>query len=150
MPTIYIKKLVPNAVTPTYASEGSSGADLYSVEDTIIAPHTHALVSTGIAIAMPRGIEAQVRPRSGIALKSGVTVLNAPGTIDSDYRGAVKVILINHSEKPFEVRRGMRIAQMVFGHVERVHFEVADELDRTERNDGGFGHSGGTSVGSKE
>jgi dUTP pyrophosphatase len=141
MSTVYVKKLAPEALTPTYASDGSSGADLYSVEDTVIGPHAHALVSTGIAIALPKGTEAQVRPRSGIALKHGVTVLNAPGTIDSDYRGEIKVILINHSATPFEVKKGMRIAQMVFGHVERVYFELADELERTERDDGGFGHS---------
>ncbi len=150
MCTIQIKKLVPEAVTPTYASEGASGADLYAVEDKIIGPHEHAIVMTGIAIAMPKGIEAQIRPRSGIALEHGVTVLNAPGTIDADYRGEIKVILINHSTTPFGVKKGMRIAQMVFGHVERVHFEISDELERTERDDGGFGHSGITAAKSKE
>lgn len=150
MISINVTKLSPEAKTPTYASEGSSGADLYAVEDTVIDPHAHALVPTGIAIAMPEGIEAQVRPRSGIALKHGVTVLNAPGTIDSDYRGEIKVILINHGGVPFTVKKGMRIAQIVFAHVEKVHFRIIEELGHTERNDGGFGHSGGVSVGSKE
>lgn len=142
MSTVYVKKLVAEAKTPTYASEGSSGADLYAVEDTVIGPHAYGSVSTGIALSMPRGTEAQVRPRSGIALKHGVTVLNAPGTIDSDYRGEIKVILVNHGVGSFEVKRGMRIAQLVFAHVEKVRLELVDELDRTERGRGGFGHSG--------
>jgi dUTP pyrophosphatase len=150
MSTIHVQKLVPEAMVPTYTSSGSSGADLYAVEESTIPAHGHALLSTGIAIAMPPGIEAQIRPRSGIALKHGVTVLNAPGTIDSDYRGEIKVILINHGEAPFSVKPGMRIAQIVFAHVEQVHFEITDELESTERDGGGFGHSGITAAESKE
>jgi dUTP pyrophosphatase len=148
--TIHVRKLVPEAMVPTYASSGSSGADLYAVEESTIPAHGHALLSTGIVIAMPAGMEAQIRPRSGIALKHGVTVLNAPGTIDSDYRGEIKVILINHGEGPFNVKPGMRIAQIVFSHVEKVHFEITNELEPTERGGGGFGHSGITAAKSKE
>jgi dUTP pyrophosphatase len=147
---ISVKKLVPEAILPTYASDGASGADLYAAGKTIIPPHGHSLISTGIAISIPAGIEAQIRPRSGIALKHGVTVLNAPGTIDSDYRGEIKIILINHGETPFVVKKGMRIAQMVFGVTKRVDFKVTDELDETERGDGGFGHSGFSAAESKE
>jgi dUTP pyrophosphatase len=140
---VRIKKMVSEAVIPTYVSSGSSGADLFSIVDKDIPSHTFALIPTGITIEIPEGIEAQIRPRSGLALKYGVTVLNTPGTIDSDYRGEVKVILINHGTNSFSVRKGMRIAQIVFSGVRTVTFEETDELDTTERGDGGFGHSGG-------
>ncbi len=148
--TVSIRKLVDDAIVPSFASEGSSGADLYASEACSIAPHTHSLIPTGIAIAMPPGVEAQIRPRSGIALKYGVTVLNTPGTIDADYRGEIKVILINHGMEAFAVTRGMRIAQMVFSRVEKIRFQIVAELERTVRDAGGFGHSGISAAESKE
>jgi dUTP pyrophosphatase len=147
--TVHIQKLVSEAIIPSYASKGASGADLCAIENMLIASGSRALVRTGIALAMPPGLEAQVRPRSGIALEYGVTVLNAPGTIDHDYRGEIKVILVNHGTKDFHVKKGMRIAQLVFSRVDRVRFERAARLDRTERNEGGFGHSGITAAKSK-
>ncbi|HHE04622.1 MAG TPA: dUTP diphosphatase [candidate division WOR-3 bacterium] len=132
---------------PNYMSNGASGMDLYaSIEGPIeINPGEFKLIPTGIKISIPEGFEAQVRPRSGLAAKFGVTVLNTPGTIDSDYRGEVKIILINFGKEIFKVERGMRVAQMVFMKVERITFdEVEDEvlLDITKRNSGGFGHTG--------
>lgn len=138
---VRIKKLVSDARIPTYASSGASGADLYSVIDTNISPNKFSLIPTGIAIEMPPGFEAQIRPRSGIALNYGVTILNAPGTIDADYRGEIKVVLVNLSEEEFNIKKGMRIAQMVFTQIEQANFEVVGEIEKTERNNGGFGHS---------
>ncbi len=127
---------------PSYITDGSSGLDLRSAEDVVIPPGEWRAVSTGIRISLPSGYEAQVRPRSGLALKHGVTVLNAPGTIDSDYRGIIKVILINHGKKAFWIRRGDRIAQMVITRVEQVEVEEVEILDETSRGEGGFGHTG--------
>ncbi len=127
---------------PSYITDGSSGLDLRSAEDVVIPPGEWRAVSTGIRISLPPGYEAQVRPRSGLALKHGVTVLNAPGTIDSDYRGIIKVILINHGKKAFWIRRGDRIAQMVITRVEQVEVEEVEILDETSRGEGGFGHTG--------
>ncbi len=127
---------------PSYITDGSSGLDLRSAEDVVIPPGEWRAVSTGIRISLPPGYEAQVRPRSGLALKYGVTVLNAPGTIDSDYRGIIKVILINHGKKAFWIRRGDRIAQMVITRVEQVEVEEVEILDETSRGEGGFGHTG--------
>ncbi len=132
---------------PTYASAGAAGADLYAAlaegQTLIIEPGARDLVSTGISIALPPGFEAQVRPRSGLAVSAGVTVLNAPGTIDSDYRGEIKVILVNLGAQPVEISRGMRIAQLVVAPVTRVEFEVvAGPLDETARGEGGFGSTG--------
>ncbi len=129
---------------PHYATAGSAGMDLAAaVEcDLVLAPGARALVPTGFAIALPEGYEAQIRPRSGLAAKNGVTVLNAPGTVDSDYRGEVKVCLINHGEAPFTLRRGHRIAQMVVAPVSRVAWRAADTLEATARDDGGFGSTG--------
>jgi len=131
---------------PAYESEGASGLDLVAAIDedaaTIIAPGGRALVPTGLAMALPPGFEAQIRPRSGLAAKYGVTVLNSPGTIDADYRGEVKVILINHGDVPFEINRGDRIAQMVIGPVRQVLLVEADDLEETGRGDGGFGSTG--------
>jgi dUTP pyrophosphatase len=127
---------------PTRATTGAAGADLVAAEDaTIFAGAVHA-VATGIALAIPAGYEGQVRPRSGLALKHGVTVLNAPGTIDADYRGEVKVILINHGPEAFRVSRGDRIAQLVVARVSAAHFERVDVLPETARGDGGFGSTG--------
>ena len=132
---------------PDYMSKGASGIDLFASldRDMTLPPGEYKCIPTGIIISLPAGYEARVRPRSGLALKHGVTVLNTPGTVDSDYRGEIMVILINHGEKPLILKNGMRIAQMVIAKVEKVSvFEVAarEEIDRTERNRGGFGHTG--------
>jgi dUTP pyrophosphatase len=129
---------------PAYMSDGAAGADLCAaVADTlVIEPGLRALVPTGFAIALPPGYEAQVRPRSGLALKHGVTCLNSPGTIDADYRGPVGVILANLGSEPFTVRRGDRIAQLVVAPVTRAQFEEAGELSATARAHGGFGSTG--------
>ena len=129
---------------PGYATEGSSGMDLLAAVDAdrTLLPGERALISTGIKIAVPKGYEAQVRPRSGLALKHGLAMVNAPGTIDSDYRGIVRVILINLGEEPFTIRRGDRIAQMVICPVCNVDLVATNELPATMRNDGGFGHTG--------
>lgn len=129
---------------PTYATEQSAGMDLTAaMEEAIeIGPGERMLIPTGLSIALPEGYEAQIRPRSGLALKHGITVLNAPGTIDADYRGEIGVILINLGQDPFTVERGMRIAQMVIAQHSFVTWEVADQLDQTERGAGGFGSTG--------
>jgi dUTP pyrophosphatase len=141
---VRIQRLRSEAQLPKYMSDGAAGMDLAASLDTevTIAPGQRALVGTGLAIALPRGFEAQVRPRSGLAAKHGVTVLNAPGTIDEDYRGEIKVILINHGDEPFVVKSGERIAQMVIAPVARVTLVEADSLDGSTRGAGGFGHTG--------
>ena len=142
-----VKKLDPAAALPCYAHEGDAGLDLFANEETEIAPGRAGLVRTGIAVELPAGTEAQVRPRSGLAAKHGLTVLNAPGTIDAGYRGEVGVLLINHGRAPFRVERGMRIAQMVVQPVLRVQVQEAASLSGTARGEGGFGSTGGTSTG---
>ena len=130
--------------TPEYKTEGSAGMDLYAntTFETTIAPLQRVLVPTGIYIELPKGYEAQVRPRSGLAAKNGVTVLNTPGTIDSDYRGEIKVILVNLSNEDFVLKPGERIAQMVVAKHERVEWEEVKVLEATERGEGGFGSTG--------
>lgn len=139
-----VLKLRPTAEEPVRASEGAAGLDLFADVETplTIAPGATALVPTGIAIALPPSHEGQVRPRSGLAAKHGVTVLNAPGTIDEDYRGEVKVILVNHGAAPFVVGAGERIAQLVVAKVEKVDVRVVASLDETSRGSGGFGSTG--------
>ena len=129
---------------PHYATPGSAGLDLMAANDAEIelAPGARAAVPCGIAIELPAGAEAQVRPRSGLALNHGITCLNAPGTIDSDYRGEIKAILINHGEAPFRISRGMKIAQMVIASYERAVLFECDVLSDTERGSGGFGSTG--------
>ena len=129
---------------PAYQSEDAAGLDLLAAveEAMILPPLGRALVPTGLAIALPSGYEAQVRPRSGLAAKHGVTVLNSPGTIDADYRGEIKVILINLSDTPFTIGRGERIAQMVIAPVSRARLVETEALDATIRGDGGFGSTG--------
>lgn len=127
---------------PSYATAGSAGLDLRAAEALTLKPGQRALVATGIAIALPPSHEAQVRPRSGLAVKHGVTVLNSPGTIDSDYRGEIKVPLINHGSEDFVIARGDRIAQMVIARVEQVELAEVTSLDGTARGSGGFGSSG--------
>ena len=131
---------------PAYATEGAAGMDVVSAEDVTIAPGARHAVATGLAMAIPHGFEIQVRPRSGLALKHGITVPNTPGTIDSDYRGELKVILINHGADPFEIRRGDRVAQLVLAPVTRGSWLIVDELDSTERGEGGFGSTGGVTA----
>jgi len=127
---------------PSYATAGAAGADIVAAEDTTIASGAVHPVATGIALAIPPGYEGQIRPRSGLALKHGVTVLNAPGTIDADYRGEVKVILINHGAEPFRISRGDRIAQLVVAPVAPAQFERVEALPDTARGVGGFGSTG--------
>ena len=142
--TVSFKRLSPAAILPEYATSGAAGMDLAAAidEPIVIDPGAVTLVPCGFAMALPHGFEAQVRPRSGLAAKHGVTVLNTPGTIDSDYRGEVKVILINHGRQPFHVAPGMRVAQMVVAAVEQVAWAQTDTLPDTARADGGFGHTG--------
>lgn len=128
---------------PAYATSGAAGMDVVSAEDVTIAPGARHAVATGIALAIPQGYEVQVRPRSGLALKHGITVPNTPGTIDSDYRGELKVILINHGTEPFAIHRGDRVAQLVLAPVVQAAWEEVTELDATDRGEGGFGSTGG-------
>lgn len=129
---------------PAYATAQSAGMDLraYIAEPITLRPLERAIVKTGLYIALPEGYEAQVRPRSGLALKHGITVLNSPGTIDADYRGELGVLLVNLSDKDFVINAGERIAQMVIARHEVAEFEVVEELDETERGAGGYGHTG--------
>jgi dUTP pyrophosphatase len=129
---------------PAYASPGAAGMDIAAAigTDIVIAPGARHAVPSGLAMAVPSGHEVQIRPRSGLALRHGITVANAPGTIDSDYRGEVKVILVNLGEAPFTITRGMRIAQMVVAPVIQASLILADSLDATDRGDGGFGSTG--------
>lgn len=129
---------------PEYATSGSAGMDLLAAidDDVSLLPGERRLISAGIRIAIPPGFEAQVRPRSGLALRHGIGMVNAPGTIDSDYRGIIQVILINHGQEPFTIRRGDRIAQLVLATVERAALVETHSLPETARNEGGFGHSG--------
>ena len=138
---------LPHAVglnLPRYETALSAGMDLSAaLEEALeLGPGDRALIPTGLQIALPPGFEAQVRPRSGLAIKHGVTVLNTPGTIDADYRGEIKVILINHGKEPFTIERGMRIAQMVIEKHEHIEWKVVESLDETERGEGGFGSTG--------
>lgn len=127
---------------PAYATPGAAGMDLLAAREMVIPPGARALVPTGLAVAIPEGFEMQVRPRSGLALKHGVTVLNAPGTVDSDYRGEVGVILLNTGAEPFVIARGDRIAQAVFAPVTRAAWEEVVVLPETQRGTGGFGSTG--------
>ena len=130
--------------TPAYATEKSAGMDLKAdiTEPVVLAPLDRAMIPTGLYIALPDGTEGQVRPRSGLAAKHGISVLNSPGTIDADYRGEIKVILVNLSNEPFVVNPGERIAQLVVARYEKVEWEQVEVLDETERGEGGFGSTG--------
>ena len=146
MPIIPIKQLenAHGLALPEYATYDSAGMDLLAAveRDVPLAPLERQLIPTGIAIALPEGYEAQIRPRSGLALKHGITLVNAPGTIDADYRGEIGVIVANVSQEPFVIQRGMRIAQMVIAQYERATWSKVDNLPETERGDGGFGSTG--------
>lgn len=137
-----IRVVIQNGKIPEYQSAHASGADAFAATDATIEPGAVALVPTGLYFEIPKGYEVQVRPRSGLALKHGVTVLNAPGTIDSDYRGEVKIILVNHGKLAFHIKKGDRIAQLVAHKVERMTFEKAEKLDESQRGHGGFGSTG--------
>lgn len=140
--SLKVERIHKDALLPNCAHEGDAGLDLYSVEELIINSGESALIKTGIKIELPKQTEAQVRPRSGLALKFGITVLNTPGTIDEGYRGEVGVILINHSKKSFTVEKGMKIAQMVVKPVWKVDVIEVESLSLTERAEGGFGSTG--------
>ncbi len=129
---------------PEYATVASSGLDLRANidEDIVLKPLERLLVPTGLFVSIPVGYEAQIRPRSGLAFRHGITVLNTPGTIDADYRGEIKVILVNLSNKDFTIVKGERICQMVFAKIEQIEWQVVDNLDDTDRGEGGFGHTG--------
>lgn len=142
MPAVKIQKLHPDAVIPEYKTLGSAGADLVSIHDLDIEPGKVGVVSLGFSVSFLPGYEIQIRPRSGLAANYAVTVVNTPGTVDSDYRGPMKVLLINHGDKVFSVRKGDRVAQMVLNEICRAHFEEIEELDTTERGEGGFGSTG--------
>jgi dUTP pyrophosphatase len=140
--TLKFKRIHPEATLPAYAHEGDAGMDVRSVEELEILPGARALVHTGLVMMLPPGWEAQVRPRSGLALKHGVTVLNTPGTIDAGYRGEVGVILANFGSEPFRVAKGDKVAQIVVAPVVRAGIVEAAEVDDTERGAGGFGSTG--------
>ena len=143
--TVLIKKLNNNSFDlPKYQTEGSVGMDLsaFIENDILIKPNERELIPTGIALSLPQNIEGQVRPRSGLSLKYGITVLNSPGTIDSDYRGEIKVILINHGNEDFLIKNNDRIAQLVFNEVVKVSLKEVDNLDQTSRDEKGFGSTG--------
>lgn len=141
---VEIVRLSATAKLPEYATDGAAGLDLFAdpTHGTPIEPGERKLIPTNIAISLPRGYEAQIRPRSGLALKKGITVLNSPGTIDSDYRGAIGIVLYNAGANPYIVMPGDRIAQMVITRYEQVSFQEADTLDESERGTGGFGSTG--------
>ena len=139
---VRVQKLREDAIIPAYQSEEAAGFDLHAIEDAHIPSGERMLVKTGLAVALPRGYELQVRPRSGLAFKHGVTVLNSPGTVDSDYRGELMVLLINHGKEPFEIQKGERIAQAVLKEVVQASFEAVESLDETARGANGFGSTG--------
>jgi dUTP pyrophosphatase len=140
--TVAFKRLSADAVLPEYAHPGDAGMDLCSAESLVIPPGGRALVHTGLAMALPAGYEAQVRPRSGLALKRGISVLNTPGTVDEGYRGEIGVILVNFGDADFQVEKGDRIAQMVVAPVTRAQVVEVADLDETARGNGGFGSTG--------
>lgn len=140
--TVKIKKLTPDAHTPQYAHFGDSGADLLATETAVLKPLERTAVGTGLSAEVPQGFELQVRPKSGLAIKSGLTVLNTPGTIDFGYRGEIKVILINLSNEEYTVEKGQKVAQLVVCPVAYAEFKEVDELSDTSRGEGGFGSTG--------
>lgn len=142
---VQVRRLSPAAILPRYMTDLAAGVDLAAdlAAGITLAPGERALVPTGLALAIPPGFEGQVRPRSGLALKKGVSLVNAPGTIDADYRGEVGIIIINHGQEAVTIAPGERIAQLIIAPVVRAEFVEVDELDTTRRNAGGFGHTGG-------
>lgn len=139
---IRIKKLHSDAMIPAYQTAEAAGFDLHAIEDAILGVGERRLIGTGMAFGIDAGYEVQIRPRSGLALKHGITVLNTPGTIDSDYRGEIKVLLVNFGDDPFVIKKGERIAQAVIKEVIQASFELVETLDETQRGTGGFGSTG--------
>ena len=139
---VRVKKLSPEARVPKVEHEGDAGFDLYSNETQTLKPMERKLIGTGISIAIPKGFEAQVRPKSGLAINHGITLLNTPGTIDSGYRGEVKAIMINLSPEEYKIEKGKKICQVVFNKIEEPELEEVEELDSTKRGKGGFGSTG--------
>ncbi len=137
-----IEKIDKELPTPRYAHHGDAGMDVYSRETYTLLPGEHKIIGTGLKTAVPYGFELQVRPRSGLAAKHGISIVNSPGTVDHSYRGELGIILINHSKEAFQINRGERIAQIIFNKVEIVQLEETDSLDKTERGEGGFGSTG--------
>ena len=143
MVNLKVKRLNEYAVIPSYANPGDAGMDLYSVRDYVIKPGERELISTGIAVEFSEGYEFQIRPRSGLAIKHGISIVNSPGTVDAGYRGELGVILINHGDRDFEISRGDKIAQGVLSPVVQAEIVEANDLGVSARGDGGFGSSGG-------
>ena len=141
MLNVKIKK-IPDAKTPFYAHKGDSGMDLYAAEEYLLKPMERKLIATGIKVAVPHGYEAQIRPKSGLALEHGISHANCIGTIDSSYRGEIKIPMINFGDKPYKIEKGKKIGQMIFAKVEEAVFEEVQELGETTRNDKGFGSTG--------
>jgi len=143
-PRLLVLRVAPDVSVPAYQSPGAAGLDLAARVDepVVIAPGDRRFIATGIRVAIPHGYEGQVRPRSGLALKHGIGIVNSPGTIDADYRGEIGIVLVNHGNEPFTVTRGSRIAQLVIAPVARVDVEVVEALDETERGTGGYGSTG--------
>ena len=139
---VKIMKINERAILPHYAHDGDAGVDLYSTEDYVLKPGQRVLASIGIIIAVPQGYEAQIRPKSGLALNHGISVCNSPGTIDSGYRGEIGVIAINYSKEEFKIGKGTKIAQLIFNKIEKAEFEEVKDLDDTKRGQGGFGSTG--------
>ncbi len=143
--TVQVRRLSTSAILPRYMTDLAAGVDLHAAlaADVTLSPGERTLVPTGLALAIPAGFEGQVRPRSGLALKKGVSLVNSPGTIDADYRGEVGIIIINHGQEAVTIAPGERIAQLIIAPVVRAEFVEMEELDATRRNAGGFGHTGG-------
>ncbi len=146
IPIIKFKKLSPQAIIPSYAHPGDAGADLVAINTHSLEPLDHLAIPTGLAVELPQGYEMQVRPKSSLALKHGITVLNTPGTVDAGYRGEIKVILINLGQSLFEISPGQRIAQIVIAPVIQAEFSVVDSLGESQRGEGGFGSTGKTYI----
>jgi len=140
--TVRVQKIHEDAVMPKYVHEGDSGMDLFSVAEHVLKPGERQLIGTGLKVAVPLGYEGQVRPKSGLALKHGVTVVNTPGTLDAGYRGKLGVIAINHGAEDYKVEKNQKIAQLVIQKIEQAHLEEVQSLDETSRGEGGFGSTG--------
>lgn len=137
-----IKKLHVDAVIPSYQSQGAAGFDFHSIENLTLKPGQRVLIGTGLAVAVEKGFELQVRPRSGLALKHGISLVNTPGTVDSDYRGEIKILLINHGDEDFNITKGQRIAQGVINEIYQAKMQIVQDLDETVRGENGFGSTG--------
>ena len=137
-----IKKLSSDAILPSYAHKGDAGMDLFSIKDYILKPGERVFIETGLAFEIEEGYEIQIRPRSGLALKYGLSIVNSPGTVDSGYRGPINIILINHGQETFTVNKGDKVAQAVLNKIEKAEIEEVSELSESQRGDGGFGSTG--------